>query len=227
MLAHCPSTLLESKGHPISNAQSSGQGFASAWAPGPVPVGFCAMLTGLSGAGKTTLAQALAARWRERLHRPMEILDGDKCRETLSSELGFSDEDRDLNVARLAFVARAILGQGGAVAIAAIAPRQGARDEALRILRQAGVSCLIHVSTSLQVCEARDPKGLYAKARAGKLPGFTGLDSAYDEPRDPDLRLDLGALDVERAVDMIEAWALRARASWSGPLIIHGDGAKR
>ena len=188
-------------------------GFAAAWEPGPAALGLCVMLTGLSGAGKTTLAQELARRWQSQLGRPMEVLDGDECRKLLSSELGFSDEHRDLNVARLAFVASLVARQGGAAVIAAIAPRDEAREQAMRRLRAAGVACLVHVSTPLDVCQARDPKGLYAKARAGELPGLTGVGSPYDEPRRPDLRLDLGSMSVEEAASRVEAWAARAKAA--------------
>lgn len=168
-------------------------------------VGVCVMMTGLSGAGKSTLAKSLAARW-EAQGRPVTILDGDEARRLISSELGFSPEHRDLNIARLAYVAAEVAKHGGASIVAAIAPHAKSRRAAMAAMRANGVACLVHVCTPLDVCEERDPKGLYAKARAGALEGMTGIGSPYDEPMDADVRVDLSAWDLGSACESIESW---------------------
>lgn len=166
--------------------------------------GVSVMLTGLSAAGKSTLAQRLAQRWEMVHGKPMTILDGDEARKMLSSELGFSREHRELNVRRLGYVASEVSKHGGASVIAAIAPFEASRQESMKMMARSGVACLVHVSTSLRTCEERDPKGLYAKARAGELRGFTGLDDPYETPSNPDLRLDMGMLGLDEACESIE-----------------------
>lgn len=153
--------------------------------------GAVVFFTGLSGAGKSTLAQALAALIAERSARPVTLLDGDEVRRTLSKGLGFSRADRDANIERIAWVAAEIARHRGLAIAAPIAPFAAARAQARRLVEAAGGIFLeVHVATPIEVCEARDAKGLYAQARAGKLSGFTGVDDPYEAPEHPDLRLD-------------------------------------
>lgn len=152
--------------------------------------GFTVFLTGLSGAGKSTIADALrSALVRE--GRQVTLLDGDVVRTLLTAELGFSAHDRNLNIARVAFVAAEVNRHGGACICACIAPYEAARQAARRTVEEAGGRfVLVHVATPLNVCEARDPKGLYARARAGLLGQFTGVTDPYEAPGRADLVLD-------------------------------------
>lgn len=169
--------------------------------------GFGLLLTGLSGAGKSALSDELSRRWLMRTGAEMSVLDGDEARKMLSSELGFSKAHRDLNVERLGFVAAQAAKHGGGCLIAAIAPYASAREKAIGwIKKEGGVAGIIHVSTSLEICESRDPKGLYQKARRGELKGFTGIDDPYETPIDADLTLDLGRLSLEEACASVESW---------------------
>ncbi len=168
--------------------------------------GFTVFFTGLSGAGKSTLANALSVRLLERGGRPVTLLDGDLVRKNLSSELGFSREHRDLNVRRIGFVAAEITRHGGVALCAPIAPYDAVRKEVRALASPHGGFLLVHVATSIEVCESRDRKGLYAKARAGLLPGFTGISDPYEEPADAELVIDAGATDPGSAVDRILAW---------------------
>lgn len=139
--------------------------------------------TGLSGAGKTTIAQEVAKALRER-GRSVEILDGDIVRTNLSKGLGFSKEDRDTNVKRIGFVAN-LLSRNGVVAItAAISPYRAVRDD-IREMTENFVE--VFTDAPLEVCESRDVKGLYAKARAGEIKGFTGIDDPYEPPLNPEI----------------------------------------
>jgi adenylylsulfate kinase len=139
--------------------------------------------TGLSGAGKTTISQAVAAELQARA-RNVEVLDGDIVRQNLSKGLGFSKEDRDTNVRRIGFVAN-LLSRNGVVAItAAISPYRAIRDE---IRGHAASFVEVYVKAPLEVCEERDVKGLYAKARAGEIKGFTGIDDPYEAPTNPEI----------------------------------------
>ena len=139
--------------------------------------------TGLSGAGKSTLAKAVEGELRRRNCR-VEVLDGDIVRTNLSKGLGFSKEDRDTNVRRIGFVAN-LLSRNGVVAItAAISPYRAVRDEVRRMTEN---FLEVYVNAPLSVCEARDVKGLYAKARAGLMKGFTGIDDPYEEPLNPEI----------------------------------------
>jgi adenylylsulfate kinase len=139
--------------------------------------------TGLSGAGKTTISQAVVAELQKR-NRNVEVLDGDIVRQNLSKGLGFSKEDRDTNVRRIGFVAN-LLSRNGVVAItAAISPYRVIRDE---IRGQADNFLEVYVKAPLEVCEQRDVKGLYAKARAGEIKGFTGIDDPYEAPDNPEV----------------------------------------
>jgi sulfate adenylyltransferase len=152
------------------------------------PVGFSVWFTGLSGSGKSTTARLLAQSLIL-LGRTVTVLDGDAVRTHLSAGLGFSKEDRDANVRRIGFVASEIVRHGGVVICAAISPYRKAREEC-RTMIGADRFVEVFVDTPLVVCERRDPKGLYARARRGEITHFTGLDDPYERPIDPDLTLD-------------------------------------
>lgn len=169
--------------------------------------GCCVFLTGLPSSGKSTIARALAARWMEESARPVSVLDGDEVRRHLSKGLGFSREDRDTNVERIGWVAAEIVRHGGFVVCAQIAPYAGSRAEARRLVERHGRFIEVHVATPLDECERRDPKGLYALAREGKLKGFTGIDDPYELPEAPDLAIDTTALDPRAAAERILALA--------------------
>jgi sulfate adenylyltransferase len=149
--------------------------------------GFTVFFTGLSGAGKSTIAKTLCAMLRERQGRAVTLLDGDRVRGHLSFGLGFSPEDRNRNVDRIAFVAAEVTRHRGIAVCAPIAPYAGARQAARRIVEEAGGFVLIYVATPVEVCEIRDRKGLYAKARAGLVTQFTGISDEYEAPADADL----------------------------------------
>ena len=158
-------------------------------------------LTGLSGAGKTTVAQALAQALKAQ-GRPVAVLDGDQLRHGLNRDLGFTPEDRHENIRRTAEVARLMNGAGLTVIAAFISPYRADRAMASAII---GATHFIevHVSTPLAVCEARDPKGLYEKARAGQLAQFTGVSAPYEAPLAAALTLDTGALALEESVERL------------------------
>ncbi|HEX2259944.1 MAG TPA: adenylyl-sulfate kinase [Actinomycetota bacterium] len=139
--------------------------------------------TGLSGAGKTTIAQVLKDELIQRGQK-VEILDGDVVRENLSKGLGFSKEDRDLNISRIGFVAHLLARNGVKVICAAISPYREPRDKVRQLV---GDFIEVYVSTPIDVCEERDVKGLYQKAREGQIIGFTGVDDPYEPPLDPEL----------------------------------------
>lgn len=153
--------------------------------------GVCVWFTGLPASGKSTLARALAARFEE-AGRRVTLLDGDVVRTLLSKGLGFSREDRDTNIARIAYVAGEVVRHGGVAIVAAVSPYEAAR-EAARAHVGAARFVLVHVATPLAVCEARDGKGLYAAGRAGRARGVTGLDDPYEAPAAPDLLVDASA----------------------------------
>lgn len=148
--------------------------------------GFCIWLTGLSGAGKSTIAEALTRRLSRR-GRTVTLLDGDVVRTHLSAGLGFSKADRDTNVLRIGFVAAEVVRHGGAVIVAAVSPYEAAREQVREMVGPGFV--LAFVDTPLAVCEERDVKALYAKARRGELRGMTGIDDPYERPVSPDLTL--------------------------------------
>ncbi len=158
--------------------------------PAQAQRGFALFFTGLSGAGKSTIAQAVVAQLLERTSRAVTVLDGDEVRKHLSRGLGFSREDRDANVTRIGYVASEIVRHGGVAVCAPIAPYANSRAEARSLVEAHGDFIEIHVATSLEVCEARDRKGLYAQARAGKITQFTGISDPYEEPVQPELRVD-------------------------------------
>ena len=165
--------------------------------------GFTVFLTGLSGAGKSTIAHVLLVKFLEMAGRPVTLLDGDIVRRHLSSELGFSKAHRDLNIRRIAFVASEITKNGGIAICAPIAPYDSTRKEVRAMIEPWGGFTLVHVATPLQTCEQRDRKGLYAKARAGLISEFTGISDPYETPNDADVVLDTTDLTPEEAAQEI------------------------
>lgn len=155
--------------------------------------------TGLSGAGKSTLARRVAAELRPRL--PVEVLDGDEVRRALSPELGFSKQDRDTNVLRIGFVARAIARTGAVAICAAISPYADARDAVRAAAVTDGVRFVeVALHAPIEVLARRDPKGLYARAQKGELLHFTGVNDPYEPPRAPELRLDTSVVPEDECV---------------------------
>ena len=165
--------------------------------------GFVLWFTGLSGSGKSTLAEALAPILRER-GRKVEILDGDVVRTNLSKGLGFSQEDRDINIRRIGFVADLLARNGVGAITAAISPYRAIRDENRKLVEgDGGVFVEVHAAATVEQCEARDVKGLYAKARAGEIKGFTGIDDPYEEPAAPEVRCETGVDAEETSLQQI------------------------
>jgi sulfate adenylyltransferase len=165
--------------------------------------GLVIFLTGLSGSGKSTVARGLRDALSERGDRSVSLLDGDLVRELLSAGLTFSRADRDLNIARIGFVATEVARHGGIAICAPIAPYAEARARARSMVREVGDFLLVHVATPVQVCEARDRKGLYAKARAGVIDNFTGVSDPYEEPTDAELTIDTSAMSRQQSVDAV------------------------
>lgn len=157
--------------------------------------------TGLSGAGKSTLANALERALFERGHH-CYLLDGDNVRQGLNGDLGFTDADRVENIRRIGEAAKLFVDAGLIVMTAFISPFRAERKLARDIV-EADEFIEVHLSTSLEVCEERDPKGLYKKARAGEIPHFTGIDSAYEAPEQPELRIDTGANDLRACTEQL------------------------
>ena len=155
--------------------------------------------TGLSGSGKSTIANALMVKLLEDGSRPVTLLDGDIVRKNLSSELNFSKEHRDLNIQRIGFVASEITKNGGIAICAPIAPYTATRRQVREMMAAVGGFIEIHVATPIEVCEARDRKGLYAKARAGLIKGFTGIDDPYDVPENAEIVIDTNKLTPDLA----------------------------
>lgn len=165
--------------------------------------GFTIFFTGLSGSGKSTIANVLRVKFLEMGGRPVTLLDGDLVRKHLSSELGFSKEHRDLNIRRIGFVASEITKNGGVAICAPIAPYDSVRKEVRAIIQPYGGFVLAHLSTDLATCEARDRKGLYAKARAGLVQQFTGISDPYEVPIDAEIVIDTKDLRPEQAAQEI------------------------
>ena len=168
----------------------------------PQAPGVTVFLTGYSGAGKSTIADALIAQL-EGEGRPVTVLDGDVVRTHLSSELNFSREHRDLNIRRIGWVAGEIVKHGGTVVVAAIAPYEAAREEARALVEKHGRFVLVHLSTPLEVCEQRDVKGLYAKARAGEIREFTGISDPYEPPSRAEVVVDTSVVPLADSVALI------------------------
>ena len=170
--------------------------------------GMTLFFTGLSGAGKSTIAKGLSARLEEVGGRKITLLDGDEVRHFLSSELGFSKEHRSINVLRNGYVAKEVSKNGGIAICSLIAPADEIRKKVRNLVGYQANFVLIHVSTPLKVCEERDRKGLYAKAREGKIPNFTGISDPYDEPKDAELVIDTSKYSPEESVDLIMNYLL-------------------
>jgi sulfate adenylyltransferase len=177
--------------------------------------GLAIFFTGLSGSGKSTIARGLAEALTERGDRTVSLLDGDQVRHLLSAGLTFSRADRDLNIARIGYVAAEVARHGGIAICAPIAPYAQARAAARELVSRVGDFLLVYVSTPVDVCAARDRKGLYAKARAGLIQGFTGVSDPYEEPRDADLVLDTSAMTRAQAVGAV--LELLVQGGWLSP----------
>jgi len=165
--------------------------------------GFTLLFTGLSGSGKSTIANVLLVKLLEMGGRPVTLLDGDLVRKNLSSELGFSREHRDINIRRIGYVASEITKNGGVAICAPIAPFDAVRKQVRAMIAPLGGFMIVHVATSLEVCEQRDRKGLYAKARAGIIKEFTGISDPYEAPEDAEITIDTADLTAEEAAQQI------------------------
>ncbi len=165
--------------------------------------GFALFFTGLSGSGKSTLANIVETRILELTGRRTTMLDGDLVRKHLSEELGFSREDRDRNILRIAYVAGESIKHGGIAICAPIAPYAETRRQARALISDYGQFIEIHLATPLDVCEQRDRKGLYAKARAGIIKGFTGIDDPYEIPEQPEIRIDTANFTAREGAELI------------------------
>ncbi|WP_017605698.1 adenylyl-sulfate kinase [Nocardiopsis alkaliphila] len=173
--------------------------------------GITLLFTGLSGSGKSTIARGVCDGIR-RAGRTVSLLDGDLVRRMLSKGLTFSRQDRELNIRRIGYVASEITRHGGVAVCAPIAPYATGREEVRAMVEEFGDFFLVHVATPLRVCESRDRKGLYAKARAGEIPEFTGISDPYEEPTDADLVLD--TVDTDPAESVAEVMAALREGGW-------------
>ena len=165
--------------------------------------GFTVFFTGLSGSGKSTIANALMVKLMETGDRPVTLLDGDLVRKNLSSELGFSKEHRDINIRRIGYVASEITKNGGIAICAPIAPYTETRKAVREMIEGLGAFVEIHVATSLEECERRDRKGLYKLAREGKIKEFTGISDPYEEPKMPELRIETENTEVDYCAQQV------------------------
>ena len=176
---------------------------SGAAAPARDPSGVTVWMTGLPSAGKSTLANALAARLRAE-GREVEVLDGDEVRLHLSAGLGYSRADRAVNISRIGWVARLLASHGVVAVSAAIAPYADVRERVRREHAEAGVPFLeVYVSAPVEVCAERDVKGLYAKQRAGEVSGLTGVDDPYEVPEAPDLDVPTHAIGLDESVERV------------------------
>ena len=164
--------------------------------------GFTLWFTGLSGAGKTTIAHLVGPELDRRGHI-VEYLDGDTVRTHLSKGLGFSKEDRDTNIERIGWVASRLTRQGGAVIAAAISPYEETRQKAREMVEEWGAFVEVHVAASVEECAKRDVKGLYEKAFAGEIKGFTGVDDPYEEPESPEIVVDTEAQTPDESAQIV------------------------
>ena len=181
------------------------------WRPPRPERGLVVFFTGLSGSGKSTIARGLVDRLHE-TDRTLTVLDGDVARRMLSSGLGFSREDRDTNIRRLGWVAAEVARHGGLAVLAPIAPFATTRAEVRSMVEAQGDLVMVWVSTPLAECERRDRKGLYAKARRGEIPDFTGISSPYEPPREADLVIDTSDVSVDEAVEQV--WGHLVEGGW-------------
>jgi len=165
--------------------------------------GVTIFFTGLSGSGKSTIANVLLTKFLEVGGRPVTILDGDLVRKHLSSELGFSKEHRDINIRRIGYVASEITKNGGIAICAPIAPYDSVRKQVRHMIEPYGGFILVHIATPVETCEQRDRKGLYAKARAGIIKEFTGISDPYEAPADAEVTIDTAELTAEEAAQEI------------------------
>jgi sulfate adenylyltransferase len=165
--------------------------------------GVTVFFTGLSGAGKSTIAQALMVKLLEMGGRPVTLLDGDLVRKNLSSELGFSKEHRDINIRRIGYVASEITKNGGIAICAPIAPYERVRQDVREMIEPLGGFILVHIATPIDVCESRDRKGLYAKARAGLIESFTGISDPYETPVKAEVVIDTSEVSPEEAAQQV------------------------
>jgi adenylylsulfate kinase len=196
-----------SKGHDVmgSGTRSHYTGF---YRPGLKPRGLAVWFTGLSGSGKTTVCTAVFAELLARGIK-VEMLDGDAVRKQLNRDLGFSKEDRDENIRRIGFVTELLSAHEVVVLVAAISPYRAVRDE---IRRNIGNFLEVYMNAPLSVCEARDPKGLYKRARAGEIQGFTGIDDPYEEPLAPEVVCYTARETVKESTDKVIAAILEIAA---------------
>jgi sulfate adenylyltransferase len=171
--------------------------------------GFTLFFTGLSGAGKTTLAQALMVKLKSMGRRHVTIIDGDVVRPILATELGFSKADRDINIQRMGYVAAEVTKVGGIALCAAIAPYQEAREKNRFLISQYGAYIEVYVATSLVACEQRDTKGLYAAARRGELSAFTGVNDPYEPPLHSEMTIDTHVLSINESVNHIIQYLIK------------------
>ncbi|MBM6402871.1 adenylyl-sulfate kinase [Phycicoccus sp. CSK15P-2] len=191
----------------------------TAAAPGPDerhPAGVVVLCTGLSGSGKSTIARDVATRLIEE-GTTVTLLDGDRVRRHLTAGLGFSPEDRDTNVRRIGWVAAEVAHHGGIAVCSPIAPKDSVRREVAEMARARGARfVLVHVATPVEECERRDRKGLYAAARRGEIPDFTGVSAPYDVPEAPDARIDTTGRGVRECADEVMTLVRAARTEASG-----------
>ena len=185
------------------------------WYPPRRTRGLVIFFTGFSGSGKSTVARVVAQRITDHFHRPVTLLDGDVVRTILSSGLGFDRAGRDANIGRIGFVATEVARHGGVAICAPIAPYAQSRQTVREMAESVGDFVLIHVSTPLEVCEGRDVKGLYARARAGLVQGFTGINDPYETPADADLTLDTTLMSEPEAVTVV--MDLLVHGGWLAP----------
>ena len=195
----------------------------------PDEQGLVLFFTGLSGSGKSTLARALMDRILEQGSRTVTSLDGDVVRRNLSAGLTFSKEDRETNIRRIGWVAAEVARHGGVAVCSPIAPFDETRQQVRAMVDAAGGAFfLVHVATPLEECERRDRKGLYAKARRGEIPEFTGISSPYEEPEDADVRVDTTGRSIEDALDDVVAGLRDAGyLDLSDPEVVEVRGAQR